>query len=505
MKKIICLSFFFLILPNYFFAQSLNDTFSKDKMKKDLKIFKNIRLKANSGLYKYRTVKEVDSLYLWAEQQIDKSNTYLDFYNIICQLSDFEGSLHNSDELPEKVYATLKDENTGYFPYPIKWIEGKWILNFKEGEIPLGAEIIAIDDVKISDIVQKIDKYYSTDGINKTAKMFVLSTNFSKYFRLNYGLKNSFKVSYKLHDSEKLEETVLQSVSHLISRKNFKNRYSEPDDQQFFLSYDEFKDKYSYKEINNKTAILTINTFVIGWNEQHPDHKKYVRFLDSVFVKMKDDKIDNLIVDVRNNGGGSDPNDQVTYSYLTNRRFSENKQAWISFNKVPYVKFIESKIPRFIRPLVIGKYNRALQKEFPVENNGKFYQNSGSEDQKIRTPHVNAFNGTIYLLIGPRVASAGSMFAAMVAGNENTISVGQETMGGYYGHNGHTPITYILPNSKIKTTFSIVNLEQDVPKKDNQIYNRGIMPDYNISQTYSDFIQHKDAEMQFVLDLIKKN
>lgn len=109
------------------------------------------------------------------------------------------------------------------------------------------------------------------------------------------------------------------------------------------------------------------------------------------------------------------------------------------------------------------------------------------------------------MLIGPRVASAGSMFAAMVAGNENTISIGQETMGGYYGHNGHTPITYILPESKIETTFSIVNLEQDVPKKKTQIYNRGIIPDYNISQTYNDFLQHKDAEMEFVLELIKKN
>ena len=69
------------------------------------------------------------------------------------------------------------------------------------------------------------------------------------------------------------------------------------------------------------------------------------------------------------------------------------------------------------------------------------------------------------MLISPAIASAGSLFAAMVAGNENTFTIGEETMGGYYGHNGHTPLAYKLPKSKISTFFSVVNLEQDVPKK----------------------------------------
>jgi len=76
-------------------------------------------------------------------------------------------------------------------------------------------------------------------------------------------------------------------------------------------------------------------------------------------------------------------------------------------------------------------------------------------------------------------------------------------MGGYYGYNGHTPITYKLPKSKIEITFSIVNLEQDVPKKDNQIYNYGIIPDYQITQTYDDYLLQKDTQMDFLLHLIQ--
>ena len=50
----------------------------------------------------------------------------------------------------------------------------------------------------------------------------------------------------------------------------------------------------------------------------------------------------------------------------------------------------------------------------------------------------------------------------------------------------------------------MVNLEQDVPKKENQHYNRGIIPDYKVSQTYEDYLNQQDTQMNFVLDLINK-
>lgn len=107
-------------------------------------------------------------------------------------------------------------------------------------------------------------------------------------------------------------------------------------------------------------------------------------------------------------------------------------------------------------------------------------------------------------MISPRVASAGSLFAALSASEENTVVVGEETQGGYYGHNGHTPIHYTLPKSKLKMYFSIVNLEQDVPKKENQPIGSGIMPDYKIGQSYEDFIKNEDTQLNYILELIKK-
>ena len=77
MKKGIYISLLLVLISNLLFSQSIDDAISQKKMLKDLEIFKNIRLEANSGLYKYRTAKEIDSIYNWAKKEIH----YLDAAN----------------------------------------------------------------------------------------------------------------------------------------------------------------------------------------------------------------------------------------------------------------------------------------------------------------------------------------------------------------------------------------------------------------------------------------
>lgn len=494
---------FALLTTQITFPQSIDAFFSNKKMKKDLSIFKEIRDRTNSGLYKYRTTKEIDSIYKWAYSEIEKSKTYRDFYNIINTLTDFEGSLHNGTQLPKKIYKSLKDEKEGYFPYPLKLIEGKWLLNFKSQEIPIGSEILSINNNKMTEIVLNLYKYYTTDGINKSGKAIGINYRFSKYYRLHYGKQHIFAVTYRENNSNEIKQISLNSIGFSEYYTNFNNRYSKPFDEPNYKDWN-INEMYSYRNINKTTGLLTINSFAIGDNEKSKEHIVYAKFLDSIFSEIKKSNISNLIVDARHNGGGTDPNDLITYSYLTPRKFSENKKAWISFQKIPFLRYVDTKVPIFLRPLGVIKYNKYFRKEFPENKNGKYYQNSSSSDHKIWKPNKNAFTGNVLLLVSPEVASAGSLFASMVAGNKNTVVIGEETSGGYYGHNGHTPLSYILPKSKIKTYFSIVNLEQDVPLKENQIINRGILPDHYVTQTYSDFLTHTDTQMNFVLAFLEK-
>ncbi|MEX0273515.1 MAG: S41 family peptidase [Flavobacteriaceae bacterium] len=470
-------------------------------MQKDLEVFKNIRIQANSGLYKYRTEKEIDSIYQWASQQTEKVASYRDFFNLLCVLTDFEGSLHNDTALPKKMQLELMEETQGYFPYPIKWIEGKWIVNYETDDIPLGSEILSVNGTAISEIIKSLGIYYTTDGKNLSGKTIGLQRHFSRYYRLWFGARKNFTLTYTVPHEDSILEKTIKSVGYKTYYKNVRTRFSKPFDKGFYKDWNE-NNSYTFTTIGKNTGLLTVNSFSLG-NAESDEHKRYVQFLDSIFTNMKRDDTKNLIVDVRNNGGGTDPNDLVTYSYMTDRDFRENRQAWISFGKIPLLRYVYSKVPKFLRPLGVGKYNKMFQKEFPNKEGNKYFQSAASSDKMIRNPRDNAFTGTIYLLISPRIASAGSLFAAMLAGNDNTIVIGEETMGGYYGHNGHNPLGYTLPKSRISVFFSVVNLEQDVPVKENQQYGRGIIPHHNVSQTYEDYLTHTDTQMNYVLKLIK--
>src|SRR5690554_430167 len=121
MKSLILLVLPFILTFQAIFPQSVDDQLSQRKMQNDLDVFYEIREAANSGLYKYRSEENIDSIYGWAKVRIKEINTYREFYNLLCKLTDYEGSLHNNTVLPEKYKENLKNEQYGYFPIPIKW------------------------------------------------------------------------------------------------------------------------------------------------------------------------------------------------------------------------------------------------------------------------------------------------------------------------------------------------------------------------------------------------
>ncbi|MBJ2125502.1 S41 family peptidase [Flavobacterium sp. IB48] len=489
---------FFFCFPILLFSQK--EKLSVEKLKQDLVIFREIREKANSGLYKYRTKQQIDSIYSWAFSQISKPKELIDFYKIILQITDFEGSLHNDTTLPNDFEKKYSSGNI-FFPYPVKLIENRLVLNFENSEIPLGSQIFSINDIETKKLLSSLYKYYTTDGYNITGKSIGINGSFAKYFEMEYGPQKKFTVEYSLPNQTKKNKKTISAVSNEIRKENFKKRHSLPIDS---LQYNRAKDKYSFKVISQNTALLSVHTFVIGRNAKDKQHIAYKKYLDSCFQYLSNhSEIKNLIVDVRNNGGGTDPNDIVTFSYLTQKAFRENKSAYVNFQEIPFAEYLVYEETELQKKQEEKKdFEDELKEEFPKLENGKYIQDE--RFNSLLEPEKNSFKGQIYLLISSRIASAGSLFASLVAGNTNAIVIGEETMGGYFGHNGHTPIEYELPNTKIKTQFSIVNLEQDVPKKSNQIFGRGVIPDYEISQTFEDFIQNRDTQYMHTIKLINQ-
>jgi len=478
----------FLLLLWLILAFGSYTQISQKQLLKDYDLFRRIYEKANAGLYKYHSKEAIDSIFLVNRKCIQSNTSYREFYTILWNVIDFTGSCHNDLTYPDSLKYKLRSQNI-FFPLPLKFLADKLYSNGTcEGIVP-GSEILSVNGIDAKAVASEVSRFLSTDGTNTTGKYAFLETKalfFNFYYA--YGPQTSYEIFYK--DSSGIHQTTLQAIDYKSAVENYKRRFI-PDYEK------NNKSPYAFRYTDDPgTGLLTVNTFSMGGPESE-GHKRYAAFLDSVFTDLKDKNIQNLIVDIRENGGGDDPNDLLLYSYLTKRNFRENQSAYTLFNKVPLRKYYWEEEKGEIKEL-----EEELKDEHGVLKNGKYYQHE--KNNPVWIPKPNAFSGKIYLLISPFVASAGSLFASMVKSDDETIVIGQEALGGYYGHTGHIPVTYKLPETGLFLTFSLVDLEQDVQKLPDQKHGDGVKPDYIVEQTIEEYLNGTDSVLEFTKSLINR-
>ena len=477
----------------------ITNILAPELMKKDLDVFYQIRKKANSGFYRYRSMAEMDSLYAWAYAQINQPLLIQEFYKIILTLTDFEGSCHNNTYLPHGISSYLK-KGKGYFPFYLRWVNGGMLVNNAGKELPLGTRIVSINGMRDADIMHALFKYSTTDGYNLTQKQsFSVNYGFGWRFPFEFGFSDQYTVGYVLPGTVDTLSATLHSISEEEKQANSKQLHSAKVDSIITTE----QDLYSFRMLDANTGLLNIRTFTMASNDQDPEYAVYCHFLDSVFRQLRNSRIPNLVIDIRNNPGGNNPNDLKLFTYLAKRPFRENKEAFIAFKKVPLPQYFiwDSNDPQN-RKRERKYQEKEWQKEFSVHRDGKYIQNQ--DLNPYWQPDSIRFVGNLYVLIDENVGSAASHFAAHIRDNSDATLVGVETVGGYYGHNGHIPVEYELPGSKIRTRFSIVCVSQDVSEHPKQSWGHGVMPDYEVRTSYDDFIHQRDTQMDFVLRLIQQ-
>ncbi|TSJ41597.1 S41 family peptidase [Fluviicola chungangensis] len=461
---------------------------SRRQLRNDFDLFTRIYEKANAGLYKHHSKQEIDSTFRANRKLIQKHTSYREFYTIVWKVIDFTGSCHNELSFPYSLKKELRKQKI-FFPLPLKYLNHKLYSNLEYKTIPLGSELLSVNGIAAKDFAIEVSRYTSTDGYNLTGKYAFLETGLLFfYIYLAYGEQDSFTITYR--DGSEIKQQVLEPLDYKDALENYRTRfipaYHNNQGPDYFFHYTD----------SSKTGLLTVNTFGLG-GPKSEGHKNYAAFLDSVFTDLKTHPIQNLIVDIRENGGGNDPNDLLLYSYLTKRNFRENRSAFTLFNSVPFKQFyVEEETDE------IADLEKDLKSEHNIRKNNRFYQNE--QLNPVWIPKTNAFTGKLYLLVSPFVASAGSLFAGMVKSDEESVVVGQETLGGYYGHTGHISVSYQLPETGLLLTFSIVDLEQDVQELPDQKKGEGIKPDFTVEQTIEEYLEGRDMVLEFARNLIHR-
>jgi C-terminal processing protease CtpA/Prc len=472
----------FLLIATTIYSQ--NNTNYLD----DLRIYREIVETSHTGMYLYTSKTEFDSLFAVVEQKIKNNEikNVREYYVLLAKLHTKLRCGHSNMFASNEVFSEIDSSSRAFFPYEVKFIKDTLVIAENYGSIKKGTQIISINNKSIKEITDDIFQIISSDGYNATLKYHELDNNFAVKYYLMYGPVYDFFIKIKPYLSNATKVIKVKGIKGKnLPAENISNL--KPVDIQF---------------VNNNIAILTIRTFETG---THKNQKKFFRFLNSSFKQIKAKKISTLILDIRENGGGDDGNDMELASYLINKPFKEDKYrklntidlplypeylhpSWYQLMDIPKNKSIED---------IKNKIHKELLKEFYKADDNYYYF---KEEEIIkREPQDYLFTGKTYILISGNVFSGGALFSALVRDKTNAIFVGEETGGGYYRHTGTIPLIYELPFTKILFSIFIVVNEQDVEQ--NLVPDgRGIIPQIEIYPTIEDFVEGKDA----VLDFVKK-
>ena len=491
MKRIYVAIFALIFIAGcYFFPYSadiVSEKYSTSKLQQDFTVFRNVLEKAHPGLYTYTDKKEMDDCFDSVYNTISESIDLRAFHGKLSYIIDKIGCSHTNLYLPKAYYDTILGRSN-FFPIPVIYVDGGFYINSDMWDIPVGSHIMSINGNSAAQIMQRIIDYNVPDGKNKTYNLSQGAEEFAYDYFLAYGPCINFAIEYAAPGSSKNETANIGAVTlekHLrtYGENSYYNYSSE-------VGYD-------FEIIDSvHTAVLTLRSFSYGTSATFAAYKN---FLINSFTLLKNESgIKNLIIDCRNNIGGEYENIFLLYRFLSKSPFKEVDSATVRFDKIPYTKYLDPDFALNERPSL----DSMVKTEFCRLPNGS---NTMKDDENdIRRPHPMAFNGKVFVITNNNVVSAASNFVAMIKDSKRAVIVGEETGGGYNGHNGFTRILYKLPNTGILLEFSAVKVQHYLEHP--QLDKYGIEPDYPVSNTLNDIIENQDPQMSFIMnDLIKSD
>jgi len=242
-------------------------------------------------------------------------------------------------------------------------------------------------------------------------------------------------------------------------------------------------------------AILTLNTFEFDFDE-------YYSVLTSSFKTIKDNKLQNLIIDVRQNGGGNGNLISPLVDFLTDKPYITKSFSQIKASKAAVKCYTTH--PIFINAIEQARKAEKESKEFLRLVDAILEKPPGTitnlpEEKVIPTVNENRFSGNLYVLASRNTFSAATGFCATIKDNKIGYIVGEETSDNPTDYG--CIMLFELPNTRIKIQNSTLYSVRPAGYDDQH----GVIPDFKVETTITEFINGTDKVMNYTYWLIANN
>jgi C-terminal processing protease CtpA/Prc len=465
----------------------INKKFSITQLKYDLTVLKDSLEILHPALYRYTPKHSLDSIFRVAYKRINKPMLLSEFYGIVAPLISKVGDIHTAIELPAD-YQNYLATKGNLFPFDVRIINEEVFIvsnNSSDSTIRVGSRISKINNELITKVLSKMESYFSSEGANETFKLRRVEQRFAFHYQFVYGYFKQFEIECIEQEGKKPNTKTVSALPFSVIRANrAKNQLLYPHLKPLFPL-----PPYLTISLNeeNQTAILSIKWFQNDVLQSNGEQFK--PFIDSAFMEINKANIKNLVIDIRNNGGGESENASYLYAYLTDKPFrflygmETSQKTYENEKKDVRYTFIKD----------TGKYRSA---DSSVKSSQFFGLN-------IQRPKPNNFAGNLYVLIDGLTTSAAPQFASLIKLNKRGRLIGEEVPGALHGGCGRSYSYFLLPNTELLTMISHYRLYMTSPgSKTKDIC---VAPDYKTTVTISDLLKGVDKDMEFALKLINKN
>jgi Peptidase family S41 len=461
-------------------------TLTAEQASVDVALMRTALEEAHPGLYRYVPKPEVDAAFAKLEKRAKTPITDVELYGEISLLLAAIRCDHTKAEFSEAM-TKYRNESPTHLPFRFKLFDKRMFVfgGDVRSALPRGAEILAINDQPVRVVLDRLANAISIDGFTDASRQTKLASDsdlmgsdFDQFYPIFYGFAPRFKLSVMMPDETQAKTLTLDAIT-------FREWVKLPWQSTAYRG--EFYKSIDWKLLGNKTAILKIDTFVNYRNPVDP-----AAFYAGFFKVLNNSKIEHLIIDLRENGGGSGDTNVALASFLLDKPFVWNKpiqQKAIRFGA--WSKYVET----------WGDRKEIF--EPPVENFRKlasgFYERITSEDtpdQRANAIAAERFQGRVTVLSSPANASGTTMLIAKLKDEKRITVIGEATGGSAEGPTAGRLFFLKLPNSgiivRVPNYWNLMSIGAFTAGK-------GVAPDVDVIPTLSDFLTGKDS----VLDVAK--
>jgi len=467
-------------------AQNLDSgpTYAVEALREDFALLRGALEEAHAGLYRYSTKADIDRMFAAAEGRLSEPMTELAFLRVVAPVVAGINDGHTGTG-PSTALSAHLDTLPILLPFTLRFVDERAYLFQDLSDapgIPLGGELTNLNGMAMSDVVAQMLPFISSDGRIRTAKFrrgLERPTTFGRLYTIVFGVTTEFTLSYRQTPSDAPTTVTVPGVTSAQLQARLGERYPQEAAAQG-------RPPIELTWVDD-VPVLSVRTFNGGTYGQAGID--YPRFLQETFAELEARGSSSLVIDVRGNGGGTDPYGMLLAAHLLDRPFE-------------YYRALEINAPRFSFLDYTNQPEWAMADSSVRRNERGVYDVLGHPNLGIKQPVEPVFGGAVIILIDGGSFSATGEFTSVVHHLGRATFVGEEGAAGYYGNTSGAGVLLTLPQTGLRIRIPFMRYSCAVSGYEPA--DRGLVPEHEVIPTIEDLLAERDPALDVALELARR-